>query len=128
MLEDPRVTVVEAHLVIAEAVGAVDGQPFHSGHAAQRLALGELEQGRDIAVPQAPWRAVRPTGPENGRSRQPVRPQYGTASKTPSTRHVSSCRRSVPEIPSGSSSTAASCTANARQAAVKITTFVSPIR
>ena len=36
--------VVEAHLVVAEAVGAVDRQPAHGLHGAERFALREPEQ------------------------------------------------------------------------------------
>ena len=44
VLEHPRVAVVEAHLVVAEAVGAVDRQPAHGLHGAERFALREPEQ------------------------------------------------------------------------------------
>ena len=52
VLEHPRVAVVEAHFVVAEAVGAVDRQPAHGLHGAERFALREPEQPfGEIPVP-----------------------------------------------------------------------------
>ena len=44
VLEHPRVAVVEAHFIVAEAVGAVDRQPAHGLHGAERFAISEPEQ------------------------------------------------------------------------------------